>query len=197
MKQDDKNTVRYFKIVQPHNTIRITAETPDEAAIKAFDIMNRDEIIEADDNDDTDDNDDNDDDSQEEDLDEVNPHLEAAKQLLNKLKNENQINNNPGNNGYLPTRYFKCVCDGESFGRFTGGKPKQAARKAFTSLLRQGKESPILFSLIECTRGCKHKEYKYKGDRIELDEPMKLMIGTGADAKEITYRYNNRIMKQH
>ena len=55
----------------------------------------------------------------------------------------------------------------------------------------------IIFSIRECTRGSNQKEYFYKGQRMELDEPNTITIkGTdGKDDKEITYRYNNKVMK--
>lgn len=124
---------------------------------------------------------------------EINKYLEEAKKLLQFLKNEHLLGDDgiQGNNSFLPTRYFKCVYNGEAFGRFSGAKPKQAANKALTYLMKLGHESPITFSIVECSRGSKHKEYKYKGERIELDKPMEVNIG----GHIITYRFNNRIMK--
>ena len=99
------------------------------------------------------------------------------------------------------TRYFKLLVDGEeAHGRFCGAKPKQAANKAFTSLTKTigqagGAIGPHKFSIIECTRGSKHKTYNYIGERVKLNKPMKVKIGNGPNAKEIEYNYNNRIMK--
>lgn len=100
------------------------------------------------------------------------------------------------------TRYFKVKVEGqEAHGRFSGSKPKQAANKALTSILKarekdgQPTDGQIRFSIVECTRGSKHKPYHYIGERVELPNPMKVPIGKGDNAKEITYRYNNHVMK--
>ena len=99
-------------------------------------------------------------------------------------------------------RYFKVVYEnGQPKGRFSGTKPKQAANKALTSILKNresdGKSTTtkIKFSIIECTRGSKHKEYNYVGERVKLDKPMEVTIGKGANAKTIKYRYNNKVFK--
>ncbi len=99
-------------------------------------------------------------------------------------------------------RYFKVVYEnGQPKGRFSGTKPKQAANKALTSILKtresDGKSTTvkIKFSIIECTRGSKHKEYNYVGERVKLDKPMEVTIGKGVNAKTIKYRYNNKVFK--
>lgn len=99
-------------------------------------------------------------------------------------------------------RYFKVVYEnGQPKGRFSGTKPKQAANKALTSILKtresDGKSTTtkIKFSIVECTRGSKHKEYNYVGERVKLDKPMEVTIGKGANAKTIKYRYNNKVFK--
>jgi len=94
------------------------------------------------------------------------------------------------------TRYFKIVCeDGNCRGRFSGKKPKQAANKALTSILKQRKDplkgGKIKFKICECTRGSKCKEYSYVGQRKELTEPMDVTIGD----KKITYRFQNVVKK--
>ena len=100
------------------------------------------------------------------------------------------------------TRYFKVVIDeGDAHGRFSGTKPKQAANKALTSILKSREKKgtqtngEIKFSIVECTRGSKHKQYNYVGERVELQNPMQVTIGKGDNAKVITYRYNNKVMK--
>jgi len=104
--------------------------------------------------------------------------------------------------GGSKTRYFKVIeGDEDPHGRFSGTKPKQAAAKALTSILRSREESgesttgKIKFSIVECTRGSRHKTYNYVGERIELEEPMQVTIGKGANAKVITYKFNNKVMK--
>lgn len=104
--------------------------------------------------------------------------------------------------GSSTTRYFKVVTEGgDPHGRFSGAKPKQAANKALTSLLKSkektGKSTngEIKFSIVECTRGSKHKTYNYVGERVELENPMEVVIGSGADKKTIKYKFNNKVMK--
>ncbi|QKF94054.1 hypothetical protein QKU48_gp0596 [Fadolivirus algeromassiliense] len=111
-------------------------------------------------------------------------------------------NNVPQEEDDSRTRYFKVIVDGgEAHGRFSGSKPKQAANKALTSILKSREQSgggvtgEIKFSIVECTRGSKHKQYNYIGKRVKLDKPMKVKIGSGSNAKEIEYKFNNRVMK--
>ena len=98
-------------------------------------------------------------------------------------------------------RYFKIVDGDTTKGRFSGTKPKQAANKALTSILKSKKGAgkavtgKIKFSIQECTRRKSRKVYNYVGERIQLSEPMEVEIGKGADKKTITYKFNNRVMK--
>lgn len=101
------------------------------------------------------------------------------------------------------TRFFKVIVDGgEAHGRFSGTKPKQAANKALTSILKSKKQSggsvsgKIKFSIVECTRNSKHKTYNYVGERLVLDNPIDVKIYKGTDKeKVIPYKFNNRVMK--
>ncbi len=101
------------------------------------------------------------------------------------------------------TRYFKVIIgDAElPHGRFSGSKPKQAANKALTSIFKSKEQSggsvtgKVKFSIVECTRGSKHKKYHYVGERVKLKEPMKVTIGKGDNAKVIEYKFNNKVMK--
>lgn len=113
------------------------------------------------------------------------------------------------------TRFFKLVTltetgeRGSTRGRFSGKKPKQAANKALTSLLKDMKktdggkpfEGSINFIITECTRGCgaakRNKLYHYVGERVVLDTPVSVTIKgkEGADDKTITYGYTNRVTK--
>lgn len=86
------------------------------------------------------------------------------------------------------TRYFKLIFNGEPKGRFAGNKPKQAANKALTSIIKDKSKNgekvidvDIKFSLKECTRWnkkkCKKgtngkvdKIYNYVGKREPLSE---------------------------
>ena len=120
----------------------------------------------------------------------------TAKKVVKKTKTDTTESGSHG-------RFFKVILDDESpHGRFSGTKPKQAAAKALTSILRSREENgeaiegqKINFSIVECTRGSRHKTYNYVGERVQLDEPMEITIGKGDKAKVITYRYNNKVMK--
>ncbi len=88
-------------------------------------------------------------------------------------------------------------------GRYCGAKPKQAGCKALTGIYKlfaktkKPLKGEIFFGVRETTRGSKNKTYYYSGERVELDEPIKLQIGggDGADAKTITYKYNSNVKK--
>src|SRR3989304_655435 len=74
--------------------------------------------------------------------------------------------------GKKDVRYFKVTIDGcKPRGRYCGSKPKQAAIKALTSIVKekakakQNTKGKFKFTIIECTRGRKHKQYNYIGER--------------------------------
>lgn len=104
-------------------------------------------------------------------------------------------------------RYFKCIYGGEGdninkFGRFCGYKPKQAAGKALTSILKVKSKNnenlfdKISFSMVECTRGRTHKVSKYTGQRVALENPIVVKIKTGdGQEKEIKYHFSNKVNK--
>ena len=102
-------------------------------------------------------------------------------------------------------RYFKLIYNDEVQGRYCGKKPKQAANKAFSSIIKDMKKGgnqqggvnvDINFSIRECTRNSKHKEYKYVGIRESLKEPVKVAINNeDGSVKEITYNFHNKIQK--
>ncbi|AYV84426.1 MAG: hypothetical protein Hyperionvirus25_12 [Hyperionvirus sp.] len=104
-------------------------------------------------------------------------------------------------------RYFKCVYNDKTYGRLCGLKPKQAANKAFTSLLKHMKKSgqvyaggKINFSIVECTRGSKHNTYCYIGERKPLQSPVDVHIKVKnkegeAVEKKVTYFHKNHVKK--
>jgi hypothetical protein len=54
----------------------------------------------------------------------------------------------------------------------------------------------INFSIKECTRNSRHKEYKYIGIRETLSSPVKVSINNDdGSVKEITYNFHNKIQK--
>lgn len=83
-------------------------------------------------------------------------------------------------------RYFKClhatanggvICTG----RYTGTKPKQAARRACTKLymdaMNEGQTPEyIAFGMMEYTRGSTHKLWLYTGRRVTLPAPEKVPV---------------------
>ncbi len=104
--------------------------------------------------------------------------------------------------GKRRVRYFRCVYSDDTFGRFSGFKPKQAAGKALTSILKhrqaEGKDlsEEISFSMVECTRGGNHKVSQYTGKRVKLEKPVTVTIKTSdGKKKEINYNFTNKITK--
>lgn len=102
-------------------------------------------------------------------------------------------------------RYFKLFYNNEFQGRYCGKKPKQAANKAFSSIIKEMKKNGnqeggvnmnIDFSIRECTRNSRHKEYKYVGIRETLKEPVEVKINNeDGSVKKITYNFHNKIQK--
>ncbi len=102
-------------------------------------------------------------------------------------------------------RYFKLFYNDEYQGRYCGKKPKQAANKAFSSIIKEMKKngnqkggfnSDVNFSIRECTRNSKHKEYNYVGVREELKKPVDVEIkNEDGTVKKITYSFHNKIAK--
>ena len=95
-------------------------------------------------------------------------------------------------------RHFKVIMNGceikDAKGRFSGKKPKQAANKALTSIVKkfESEEKPcpadVKFTLIECTR--KKKEDKKSANKKALDKKLK----NKAKKKYKQYHYiGNRI----
>jgi hypothetical protein len=107
-------------------------------------------------------------------------------------------------------RYFKLFYNEKPQGRYSGRKPKQAANKAFSSIIKGLKESgeqnggvdvDINFTIRECTRNSKHKDYKYIGKRQALETPVRVLIenkdkeGKKIGTKEIEYKFSNKLQK--
>jgi len=95
-------------------------------------------------------------------------------------------------------RYYKCLYNDEEFGRYAG-KPTQAAKKAFGSIVKRfNYTDPIVFSIRECTRGSKRKIYTYEGERVKLDKPVTIQIGgIYTEKKEIQYNYKNKVVQRN
>lgn len=104
--------------------------------------------------------------------------------------------------GKSRSRFFKLVFNGEESGRFSGNKPKQAANKALTAIIKKeganGTNKQFTFKIKECTRGSKQKVYCYTGERIQLEKPMQVTIGKSENGKEpkiIEYKFTNKVKK--
>jgi hypothetical protein len=101
-------------------------------------------------------------------------------------------------------RYFKLYYNDNICGRYSGKKPKQAANKAFSSIIKEMKKTDnnegvnvdITFTIKECTRNSFHKEYKYIGKRLLLKAPVKVRIeNEDGTSKDIVYKYHNELKK--
>jgi hypothetical protein len=84
-------------------------------------------------------------------------------------------------------------------GRYCGQKPKQAACKALTAILNSYKEETgktytkiIHYGVVETTRGSRHKNYWYSGERCKVTT---VEVPVKGNDKPIIYRYNNIVMK--
>jgi hypothetical protein len=108
-----------------------------------------------------------------------------------------------GEEGGKKNRYFKLIYNSKTSGRFSGNKPKQAANKALTSIVKSLDEEnatfenkKFKFTIVECTRGSRHKEYHYVGERLKLKEPTLIKIkNANGDEKLIEYNYMNVVKK--
>lgn len=98
------------------------------------------------------------------------------------------------------SRSFKVKEDGEdkAYGRYTGESPYQAANKALSELIRKrnkdGKttQSKIDFTLIESTKGSKHREHQYVGKRLKLKTPIEYQTKDGVT---VTKKFKNELRK--
>lgn len=99
-------------------------------------------------------------------------------------------------------RYFSLVdASGNNVGRYTGATPKQAASKAFTTMIRKQKEedklTPQTICIRESTQGANYKTYMFEAGREKLFEPQTLEIidKVSGTKKVISYQYKNWVRK--
>jgi hypothetical protein len=101
-------------------------------------------------------------------------------------------------------RFFRCVfknTDGDivHVGRYSGKKPKQAARKALTGIVKKnelGVGERVIFLIQECTRGSKKKKYSYVGAQVNLPNPITVTIRKkDGQQSEIVYTKDNEVKK--
>lgn len=91
-------------------------------------------------------------------------------------------------------RHFECNYQGESFGRYAGETPKQAAKKAFTRIIQKYNiptDQDTQFCIRECARNSKHRLFHYIGRRIMLRNPVPVQIGGSV----VTYKHKNKVRK--
>lgn len=105
------------------------------------------------------------------------------------IKKSIKLNENEKPRQYRRRRSFKII--NNNISRFYGKTPKEAASKAFTSLIKNIDQNELNFSIIECTQNSKKKIYKYDGKRIKLENPILRKIGN----KEFHYNFKNLILK--
>lgn len=106
------------------------------------------------------------------------------------------------NNRRLFRRYHE---NGKTSGYYQGKKPKQAASKIFTSICREmnKKDDDLLtdykFAIVECTRGCKRKIYRYVGSREKIKEKdkktRKIINNDTGKETSLNFKYKNIIYK--
>jgi hypothetical protein len=132
----------------------------------------------------------------------VSKKAEAPKEEVKAVVAKEEPVESAQEGGKRRVRYFRCIYTENTFGRFSGYKPKQAAGKALTSILKQrqqdGKDlsEEISFSMVECTRGGSHKVSQYTGKRVKLEKPVTVTIKTSdGKKKEINYNFTNKISK--
>jgi hypothetical protein len=87
--------------------------------------------------------------------------------------------------------------DGQSYGRYNGDSPYQAANKALSEIIRtkvkdgEAVDGKLTFWLIESTKGSSKRVHQYEGERIKLAEPVKYKVGEN----EIVKEYKNILKK--
>jgi hypothetical protein len=110
------------------------------------------------------------------------------------------------NNEEKKNRYYKIIGIGDDntvYGRYVGGTPKQAARKAankrFIKIRKeQGVEAlkTIKLYLRESTNNSLKKAYGYKcTPRLLENPPKRVIIDADGNEKTIVYRFRNKIKK--
>lgn len=100
-------------------------------------------------------------------------------------------------------RYFKIKTGNELIGRFTGRKPKQAAFKVLTSIMRSRMKknisttNPVKFSIVEYNKDKIKREFNFIGTRTELAEPVKINICNKNNPQIVTFRYTNHVSRNY
>ena len=115
------------------------------------------------------------------------------------MSTENQVEEVEVDANEKRNRSFKVKLseDGQSYGRYNGDSPYQAANKALSEIIRnkvkaeEAVEGKLTFWLIESTKGSSKRVHQYEGERIKLAEPVKYKVGEN----EIVKEYKNILKK--
>jgi hypothetical protein len=100
--------------------------------------------------------------------------------------------NNNNNNIYYSIVDFPN--DNQLYGKFKGSSPKKAANKALSCLIKFMNNNEDFFGkfiVFVIKNNSTKKEYKYIGNRIKLENPIKVE----KNGKTIIYKYKNVIGK--
>lgn len=100
-----------------------------------------------------------------------------------KAPKQRKIKYNPDGTIDLHRTFYIKDLDAEGnviyYSRINGKKPKQAATKALTSIVKRKNIQPgntVSFTIVECTSGRRKKEYHYVGKKVLLPEPIKVQV---------------------
>ena len=113
------------------------------------------------------------------------------------MSNDNQVEVVDGEQKRNRSFKVKLSEDGQSYGRYNGDSPYQAANKALSEIIRtkvkdgEAVEGKLTFWLIESTKGSSKRVHQYEGERIKLEEPVKYKVGEN----EIVKEYKNILKK--
>lgn len=113
------------------------------------------------------------------------------------MSNDNEAQEVENNEKRNRSFKVKLSEEGQSYGRYNGDSPYQAANKALSEIIRtkvkegEAVEGKITFWLIESTKGSSKRVHQYEGERIKLDEPVKYKVGEN----EIVKEYKNILKK--
>lgn len=113
------------------------------------------------------------------------------------MSNDNQAEVVDGEQKRNRSFKVKLSEDGQSYGRYNGDSPYQAANKALSEIIRnkvkseEAVDGKLTFWLIESTKGSSKRVHQYEGERIKLAEPVKYKVGEN----EIVKEYKNILKK--
>ena len=113
------------------------------------------------------------------------------------MSNDNETQEVENNEKRNRSFKVKLSEEGQSYGRYNGDSPYQAANKALSEIIRtkvkegEAVEGKITFWLIESTKGSSKRVHQYEGERLKLDEPVKYKVGEN----EIVKEYKNILKK--